>query len=513
MKELHKFPGGLLLDGFKQLTCDLETLPPIIPERLIFPLSQHIGTRSTPVVKIGDQVLKGQLIASPGSYVSSAIHASSSGVVEEIGKCCSLADGSTDEGIVIKTDGQDLRGEKMTPLDFNNVSAEQLEQRITEAGIIGMGGAGFPSHVKVIEGADESVETLVINGVECEPYISCDDRLIRERTQEIIMGAEILQKIVGARECLLAVEDDMPEAYEALLDAVSGKQAAEDQIVIKVPAIYPAGGENQLIKTLTGKRVTSRELPIQTGVLVQNVATVAAIFRAVVKGEPLISRIVTVAGTSLARSQNIEILNGTPVGELLRHFQDEVQEGFGDDQEIIFGGTMMGTVIESDQVPILKKTSSVLVLPQHSPKEEVTCIRCGDCVDVCPELLQPQMLVSLAKKSDLESLRDYRLFDCIECACCDQVCPSHIPLVKYFQKAKVAISDQGEAKQRAEKSKSRYLSHNVRLEQAKVLKNLEKTKFSGASDSENLQSEVRAAIQRTKAKRKKLSQTQDESGQ
>ena len=503
MQTLHKFPGGLKLEGFKQLTCDLETLPMIIPERLVFPLTQHIGTKPIPAVKVGDQVLKGQLIASPGSYVSSAIHASSSGVVEDIGQY-PVANGSTDECIVIKTDGKDLRDEKMPSLDYQNVSAETLEKRITDAGIIGMGGAGFPSHVKVIEGADENVETLIINGVECEPYITCDDRLIRERAEEIISGAKILQKIVGAKECFIATEDDMPEAYEALMQV-----ADENQTIVKVPAIYPAGGENQLIRTLTGKWVPSHGLPIQLGVLVHNVATVAAVYRAVVKGEPLISRIVTVVVKVIGsgvRSQNIEVLNGTPVGELLQHFQGDVK----DNQQIIFGGTMMGKVIESDQVPVLKKTSCVLVQPQRLPIEEVSCIRCGDCIDVCPEGLQPQMLVSLAKQLALESLKDYRIFDCTECACCDQVCPSHIPLAQTFQKAKAEINDQDEARQRAEQSKTRFLTRNSRLEREKETKKTRKKKTSTTPDKEDLQSEILAAIKRSKAKKQQRSQEPDQ---
>ncbi len=492
MKDLHKFPGGLHLEGFKQLTCELETLPAIIPERLVFPLTQHIGSRSIPVVQIGEYVLKGQLIARPGSYVSSAIHASSSGVIEDIG-IHPIADGTMGECIVIKTDGKDLWGEKMPPLDYLKNSAEILEQRITDSGIIGMGGAGFPSHVKVIEGADEKVDTLIINGVECEPYITCDDRLIRERPEEILTGTKILQKITGAKECVLAVEDDMPASYKSLIDVADTK----DLNIVKVPAIYPAGGEKQLIRTLTGKWVPSHGLPIQLGVLVQNVATVAAIFRAVAAGEPHISRIVTVAG-ELDNPRNIEVLNGTPVGELLENFQSKPIEN---KQTITFGGGMMGKVIETDQVPVLKKTSCVLVQTQQLPKKEVSCIRCGDCIDVCPEKLQPQMLVAMAKKTDLDSLREYRLFDCIECRCCDQVCPSHIPLVQNFQNAKAVITEQDDARRRAEKSKSRYLARNRRLEREKEKKSSHKKKSSIVPDKNDLQAEVLAAIRRSKAKK------------
>ncbi|MFK8067978.1 MAG: electron transport complex subunit RsxC [Gammaproteobacteria bacterium] len=486
---LHKFPGGLILAGNKQPSCDLEILPAIIPDRLIFPLIQHVGTAAEPVIQIGDQVLKGQLIAKPTSYVSCPIHASSSGTVVDIGPRFSANE--TVQSIVIKTDGQDRWQEKMQPMDYITSTAEDLELRITDAGIIGMGGAGFPSHVKVIEGSDKSVKTLIINGVECEPYITCDDRLMRERTQEIISGTKILQKITGTKTCFIAVEEDMPEAYEALLEA-----AEDDQNIVKVPAIYPAGGEKQLILTLTGKRVPSHGLPIHTGVLVQNVATVAAIHRAVVKGEPLISRVVTVAGSEV-RSQNCEVLNGTPVYELLESFQDEIKKN----QEVIFGGSMMGKLITSDQAPILKKTSCVLVQTEQIKEQETACIRCGDCIDVCPEQLQPQMLFSLSKNSDLDALKENRLFDCIECGCCDLVCPSHIPLVENYQKAKAAINNNEEENKRAKKSRLRYQQRNERIDRIKEAKD-EKKKVSSSLKKENIQDEISAAIKRAKAKRK-----------
>ncbi len=492
MNTLHKFPGGLVLEGNKKPSCDLEILPAIIPDRLVFPLMQHVGTPAEPVVQIGAHVLKGQLIAKPTSYVSCPIHVSSSGTVVDIGPRFSANE--MVQSITIKTDGEDRWGEKMQPMDYLKSTAEDLELRITDAGIIGMGGAGFPSHVKVIEGSDESVETLIINGVECEPYITCDDRLIRERTQEIISGTKILQKITGTKSCFIAVEEDMPEAYEALFEV-----AEDDQNIVKVPAIYPAGGEKQLIQTLTGKRVPSHGLPIHAGVLVQNVATVAAIHRAVIKGEPLISRIVTVAGSEV-RSQNCDVLSGTPVNELLKSFQDEVQKDKNKDQKIIFGGSMMGKLIVSDQAPILKKTSCVLVQTKQIKQQETACIRCGDCIDVCPEQLQPQMLFSLAKNSDLDALKENRLFDCIECGCCDKVCPSHIPLVEIYQKAKAAINNNDEENKRSEKSRIRYLQRNERISRANETKN-EKEKISASLKKEKIQDEILAAIERSKAKR------------
>ncbi len=499
MTSLYRFPGGLKLESFKHLTSDQKIDSPFIPEYLIFPLEQQIGTASIPVVEIGEQVLKGQRIAKSGSYVSSNIHASSSGIIDDIGQYCSKESGLLTRCIVVKTDGYDRWFEKMPVLNYLMATAEELEARIGEAGIIGMGGAGFPSQVKVIEAADEKVETLVINGVECEPYISCDDHVIRESAEEVIAGSKVLQKITAAKKVYLAVESDMPEAYTRLVSAVENDPSALDFEVVKVPTIYPAGAEKQLIRTLTGKWVPAHGLPIQTGVLVLNVATTVAISRAVLLGESLISRVVTIAGTGV-NTQNIEVLNGTKAGDLLEHCLKKTLS----EQRISFGGSMMGKRLKSTEVPILKKTNCVLLRPEVEEQTESSCIRCGDCVEVCPEQLQPQMLVALAKCSEYESLKDYRLFNCIECACCDHVCPSHIPLVKNFQQAKYLINEQKAIAARAEISKARYLARLRRLEREKNEKLESKQKKSRQSlKKESLQDEVLAAIQRAKSKRKK----------
>lgn len=488
----HEFHGGLHLPNHKERIRDQATLPPFIPDRLVFPLIQHTGTESDPIVAPGDRVLKGEVIARSGSYVSSTLHASSSGVVEHIG-VYPVASGEHERCIIIRTDGDDRWGQEMEALDYLTVSPEVLERRIEEAGIVGMGGAGFPSHVKVIEGADEQVETLIINGVECEPYICCDDRLMCERTEEVVLGAKILQKIVNARQTLLAVEEDMSEAYEALINI-----ADNELEIVKVPEIYPAGGERQLIRTLIGQQVPPHALPIEIGVLMLNVATVAAIYRAVVKGKPLISRIVTVVDAE-DRGINIEVLNGTPVDALLRHLKMTV----GPDQKLLFGGPMMGREVFTKDAPVLRKTNCVLIRKREPEGMETTCIRCGDCIDVCPEEIQPQMLMEFGRSQAIEQLKEYRIFSCIECACCNVVCPSHIPLVRYFQHAKEIIIEQEEAKSRAVISRRRYESRLQRLKREAKRKREGQNKNSvEEANREKLKAAVQASIQRAKSKRK-----------
>ena len=491
MRKLHKFPGGIRLDGRREMSNSRHILPVEIPEYLVFPLGAHIGMAAIPVVNMGDQVLKGQLIAIPDGYVSSAIHASSSGVVVDIADH-PMVSGNAEKSILIQTDGRDLWGEKMNPLDYTKTDPEILEQRIADAGIIGLGGAGFPSQVKVMEGADRIVETLIINGVECEPYITCDDRLIRERVSEVIVGAKILQKIVAAKECIIVVEDDMPEARDALQSA-----AFDGQEIVSVPAIYPAGGEKQLILTITGKHVPSHNLPIKVGVLVHNVATVTAIYRAVTSGEPLISRIVTVTGEGIEQAENVEVLIGTPVADLLSRF-NKLSGRCG---SLVMGGAMMGLPVMSVQAPVTGKTSCLLLKPATIKPHALPCIRCGNCLEVCPMSLQPQLLYSLAKHQQWDELQGHRLFDCIECACCDVVCPSHIPLVSYFQQAKSAIQHQDETRARAEMSRGRYHARNERLQRQQDQQNAGE-RASPVADRKILQSEILAAIQRSQSKRK-----------
>ena len=496
-RKLWQFPGGIKLPGHKALSNREPSIPAAIPVRLYLPLQQHIGITSHPVVKIGDKVLKGQVIARAESYVSVPIHASTSGTVVDVGEYpVPHPSGLSAMCVVIEADGQDLWIEKKPPKDYESLEPDALIHIVRDAGIVGMGGAGFPSHVKVNEGTENVVNTLIINGVECEPYITCDDRLICERADEVIGGARIIAHAVKAKRCIVAVEDDMPEAYAAL-ERVSGS----DIELARVPAIYPAGGEKQLILTLTGEEVPSGRLPIHIGIVMHNVATAAAVYRVLQYGEPLVSRYVTVTG-SVARPRNVQALLGTPVRDLI----DQCGRELGAPMKVIMGGPMMGLPVHDENVPVTKTTNCILVTNSLERGPEMPCIRCGDCVDVCPVNLLPQHLYWYTRAHDFDTAQDFNLFDCIDCGCCAHVCPSNIPLVQYFFFAKSEIAVEEEARESADLARRRFESRTVRLAQEKPARKSpvqkEEVVVGGTQeDRGQKRAYIQAAIARTKAKR------------
>jgi electron transport complex protein RnfC len=493
--QLHAFPGGLRLEGWKQLSNASPIAPAPIPRSLIYPLQQHIGRPAVPVVTVGQHVLKGQLIARSDSYVSSAIHAATSGVVTGIeSRPVAHPAGLSAPCIVIEADGTDEWGQRWPALDWTSCDREMLLERIAAAGVIGLGGAGFPAHVKVKEGIGNRVQTLIVNGVECEPYITCDDRLMCERGNEVIQGATILARAVQADRCVLALEEHAQEALGRLTGQGSGTVD-----IVAVPEIYPAGGEKQLIKVLTGIEVPSGLLPVTVGVLMHNAATAAAVYRAIANGEPMLSRIVTATGR-LRSPANFEVRLGTPVATLL-----EAAGGCLDPAgaQVIMGGPMMGIRLTSDAVPITKTSNCVLVLDaaaQERPRE-FACIRCGACAEVCPVRLQPQQLFRLAKSADFDAIQRFCLFDCIECGCCSYVCPSRIPLIHYFRYAKSEIEALDEAADRAFSTRLRF---EVKVDR---LKNTDAAAAAAARNDtaqdalQDLRAYVSEAIARTRARR------------
>jgi len=395
------------------------------------PLRQHVGIAARPCVTVGEIVSKGQLIAQSHEYVGMRLHAPTSGVISAIGEFPAIHPGrGTASAIELTSDGEDRGSGKVTTADPAKLATSEIHARITAAGIVGLGGAGFPAHVKIREGGSQPLEMLIINGVECEPYICCDDRVARENPAEVVGGAVILARLMEAKECVIAVEDDMPDAFAALA------AAAEDPVrVVSVPAIYPAGGEKQLITVLTGKEVPSGLLPIHVGMAVLNVQTVRAVCRAVTARAPLIDRMITVAG-DIERPGNFEVPIGIPVRDVLDHLDALPLNG----RTVLSGGPMMGTIVHDLDAPITKTVSCLLVLSDDDgPRTPQPCIRCGDCIPVCPVRLNPQQLFESIRAADFDSAQDYHLFDCIDCGCCDYVCPSSIPLVQHYRHAKSAI--------------------------------------------------------------------------
>ena len=498
--ELHDFYGGLQIPPHKEITNSQTSLITPLPDRIILPMQQHIGTPAMPLIKTGETVRKGQIIARAEGYVSVPVHASTSGKIIDVGNY-TVPDplGLKAPCIVIEPDGKDEWFDIQPTHDYTSVDPKKLQDVIREAGIVGLGGAGFPAHVKLREGIDNTVETLIINGVECEPFISCDDRLIREKPSYIINGTRMIRHAVQAKRCVIALEDDMPEAYEAL------KALIDDDIeLIRLPAKYPQGGERQLIKALTGKEVPSGGLPIHIGIVIHNVGTAAAAYRAVTRGEPLISRYVTVSG-EVKEPRNLQVLLGTPV----KHCADQCGYEEKPGAIIVIGGPMMGMYVNNMHMPVIKTTNCVLVTSSYNQQPEQPCIRCGACVDVCPARLLPQQLYWHAKAKNYGRLREYHLFDCIECGCCSYVCPSNIPLVQYYRKAKRQIFQDEATAQHADRARQRFINRNERLQHTHY-EDDESEYAQAVTGIEDKKKFIADAVARTQSRRAQLNTPEDQ---
>ncbi len=463
-RHLWHFHGGLKLDGHKAMSTQGAVVQARLPKRLVLPVQQHIGEAGTPLVAVGDQVLKGQVIAEDSSYVSAPVHAPTSGTIVDIDNYPTPHPSGIDSlCIVMESDGEDRWCELSPTPQPKNHSPAELRQRVRKAGIVGLGGATFPTAVKVNPGPDAHIDTLIINGVECEPYITCDDMLMREFAEELISGSELIQYMVSARHCLIAIEDNKPEAIAAV-EAVVKQKALHTIEVVVVPTLYPSGGEKQLIKILTHKEVPSDGFPSDIGVLVQNVGTALAVHRAIYLGQPLISRIVTVTGEGVNQPQNMRVLLGTSMSELI-----EQSGGYHEQaSKLIMGGPMMGFTLQTDHMPVTKACNCLLVEnTEASATQPMPCIRCGACATVCPAQLLPQQLYWHASSKNFDQVQDYHLFDCIECGCCSHVCPSQIPLVQYYRFAKTEIWNQERERIKSDHARARHDFRSERLEREK----------------------------------------------
>ena len=456
-------PGGVHPPENKHqsLTLPIGSLP--LPEKLLIPLSQHIGTPAKPCVELGSSVLKGQKIAEAAGPVSVPMHAPTSGTISAIEhRPIAHSSGMLAPCIEITSDGRDQWQAHQGIEDYKNASASTLLQAIAEAGIAGMGGAGFPSAVKLNPGSERPIHTLIVNATECEPYITADDSAIRERAAEIIEGIGILSQILGHPDnILIGIEDNKPEAIAALEPHTQDSGVS----VVSFPTKYPSGGEKQLIYILTGQEIPSGGLPADIGMVCVNIGTTYAIKRAIVEGEPLISRVTTMTGEACGINRNYETLIGTMVSHMLEHSQ------FNQDRcsRLVMGGPMMGFSLTSADVPIVKTTNCILA-PSYDeiPDDEPTqpCIRCGLCAEACPVSLLPQQLFWYSQAEDHERLEAHNLFDCIECGACSYVCPSNIPLVQYYRHSKGEIQKARVEKVKSDHARQRFEFHQQRMEQA-----------------------------------------------
>ena len=507
LKQLWDFPGGIHPEQKKTLSNqnNIEALE--LSKIFYVPVKQHIGVHGDILVAKGDTVLKGQILTSSEQAMAVPVHAPTSGKVIAIGEHVSAhPSGIPELTITIEADGSDTWIDLQPIPDFTKVDSAELVSKICAAGISGLGGAGFPTHIKT--NTVQPTEFLIINGIECEPYISSDDRLMREHAWQIRQGIDILVHIIKPKQVLVAVEDNKPEALETMAIACQQK---DNYQVVSVPTKYPAGGEKQLIQVLTSREVPATGLPSDVGCMMYNVGTCYAIADAIVEGKPLIERVVTITGEAVESPKNVWARLGTPVEDLLQSATYLVKKQA--EPRVVMGGPMMGFAITSTKTPVVKITNCLLVpsdkeLPHID--DERACIRCSACADACPASLLPQQLFWYSKSKELEKAEEYNLFDCIECGACAYVCPSEIPLVHYYRQAKADIRNQREEKEKSEKAKIRFEARKARLQKEKEEREekhrlaAEARKASLSKDGGAAKDKIAAALARAKAKKEAL---------
>ncbi len=428
------FRGGIHPPDKKELSKDKSIVPSRPPKKVVIPLAQHIGAPCKPLVSIGQEIKKGELIGSPEGFVSAPVHSSVSGKVIAIGEF-PLPTGRMVQSVVIENDFKEEWTTLKDNPDYMQLSPDELKTKVKDAGIVGMGGAAFPTHVKLSPPKEKPVDIVILNGAECEPYLTADYRLMIERPDEVIEGLKILMKILGVTKGFIGIENNKPDAIEKM------EKAASKEPTIKVCPLevkYPQGAEKMLIKAVVDREVPARGLPMDVGVVVQNIGTALAIYEAVRFGKPLIERVVTVTGEAIREPKNLMVRIGTLVSDLIEDcggFKSEVAK-------VISGGPMMGFAIYSLDTPVTKGTSGILAIPEEGvlhAEDFGPCIRCGRCIDICPMGLMPSMLSVLSERGFYEDTRDYNLFDCFECGSCTYVCPSKRPIVQLIRLAKSLV--------------------------------------------------------------------------
>lgn len=434
---LKTFSLGGIHPADKKLTADKTVIEAPLPQTVYIPCSQHIGAPAEIIVAKGDKVVVGQLIAKAKGFVSANIHSSVSGTVMQIGNIPD-AGGTPKQGVIINVEGdQWLENIDLNPeinRNISNVDKNEIINRVTSAGVVGMGGATFPTNVKLSVPLEKKADTVIINGVECEPYLTADHRVMIEKGEQVLIGAQLIKKAVGADIAYIGIENNKPDAIKHLKELSSGLDGIS---IVPLKMKYPQGGEKQLIKAVTGREVKSGRLPIDEGAVVQNAETALAIYEAVQKNMPLIKRVVTVSGDSVKNPGNFLVRIGTPIKELI-----ELAGGLPEDTgKIILGGPMMGKAVTDLNIPVIKGTSGITILTQQNSKrrEVQNCIKCGRCVQACPMGLEPYLISVYSKNQMFDLCEQNYITDCIECGCCMFSCPASRPLLDYMRLGKRSV--------------------------------------------------------------------------
>ncbi len=429
--------GGVSVSHNKNTAeMPVERMP--IPAKVVLPMQQHIGAPCNPTVKVGDIVSVGQVIGDSEAFVSAPIHATVSGKVTAVGDV-RLANGIITKGVTIESDGEMRLYEGLKPPVVTN--KKELAAAVRASGLVGLGGAGFPAHVKLNFPDDKEIDTLVINAAECEPYITVDYRECIENAENVLKGAELIRKILGIKQVIIAIEDNKPKVFEIMKEIADRDNDSGDAIkLMTLASRYPQGAEKMMVLSATGRRVPPGKLPADVGCIVMNVASVAFVARYIETGKPLVSRSITVDGGAISQPKNLRVPIGTNIGDIIDYCG-----GFkSEPRKLISGGPMMGIAICGTDAPICKQNNAILAFDDRKDliKKERDCIRCGKCVDVCPMSLMPTLIERYAKIKDAESLKDYNVNVCMECGSCAYCCPSGRPLVQYMRLAKQVLREE-----------------------------------------------------------------------
>lgn len=427
--------GGVRLNHQKN-TAELETVVMPAPDTVYIPMSQHIGAPCNPTVKKGDTVFVGTLIGEPGGFVSAPVHSSVSGTVSDV-KDLTVGNGTLQKYVIINSDGKMEKDPSLKPFTVKNHA--DLVEAAKQCGLVGLGGAGFPAHIKLSPSGETKIDTLIINAAECEPYITSDYRECVESLKDVVEGVYLIKENLGIERAVIGVESNKPKAIELLMQVAADRRDKDDSIkIMKLPSKYPQGAEKVIIYSATGRKLPAGKLPSDVGCIVMNVTSVATLYRFITTGMPLVSKRITVDGTAVAEPKNLSVPIGTPIKEILNFAGVNAEQA----DRILMGGPMMGSPVVSADSVLEKRNNAILVMKDPKPQPQTACIRCGRCASACPMTLYPAMVETALTLGNYEKLKSLNINYCMECGCCSYVCPAKRPLTQVMRTAKAEIRRQ-----------------------------------------------------------------------